>query len=152
MFRIFLAFAYIQSVFSYSYPPVPPYPCRYVGNVLDVRQPGVTCPVFDPLFQTYRYGQVVPAEIFYHNFNHYVHNRQDVIAGQVKYNHDLQNMYVNNEYEFYKQSPWGLPPGYENYYQNQKEWLDFTQTIQSNQIESFNNYENNLFGVKPSSP
>lgn len=157
MFRTFLAIAFLQSVLgdgssSYPYPPVPPYPCIYVGNVFDVKQPGVTCPQYDPIFKSYHYGPIVPAEVFYFNFNQYIQNRQDFVSEHMRYNHDLQNMYVNNEYEFYKQSPWGLPPGYDYYHQNQKKWLEYTQTLQNNNLEWFKNNENKWFGLNPSTP
>lgn len=133
------------------YPPFPPYPCKYVNNVFNVKQPGVSCPYFDPFLQSYHYGPVVAADVFYHNYDQFVkqsvHHRQTYMNEQLKFNHDVQNMYLNNEYDFYKQSPWGFPPGFEFYYQNQKDWIKYTQTVEHNQLNYFQNQENKYLGL-----
>lgn len=161
MFRTLFSIAIAMTPFVIAndnvsvYPLLPPYPCKYVANVFDVRQPGVTCPYFDPFLQSYHYGPPVAADVFYHNYDYTVkrsvYDRQHYMNAQLQYNHNIQNMNLNNEYEFYKQSPWGTPPGFEFYYNNQKDWMKYTQTVQNNQLEYFQNQENSRLGFGSSS-
>lgn len=117
-------------------PPAPIPPNCIPTHVRDV--PGYTCPVYNPVLNRFVYGPFVP-------YQPYV----DVALNHQKQWNSYLTEYVGNvhawqlgEFDRYKTfldaSPWPKPYGFDAFYENQKEWLEFHQKMEDVNIQRMN--------------
>ena len=107
---------------------------------------GVSCPYFNTFTGTTQYGPVVPQDVYYNNLGIYKDNTQVFESNSLQYRHDYENFVLDQQRNYYMYSPWGVPPGYQWYFDSQKEWTKYHQTIQKNQLDYIQGQQNQWFG------